>query len=125
MRKFLLRWLIFSITIFVVAELFGLIEVESGSTLILAALILGVLNAWLKPLLIIITLPISFLTLGIFVIVINSFLLKLTDWLVSGFEVGGFFNAVLASICISIVSIILERIIDPNRTTRMTIFRRW
>ncbi len=124
MRTFLLRWLIFSITIFVVAELFGLIEVESGSTLILAALILGVLNAWLKPLLIIITLPISFLTLGLFVIVINSFLLKLTDLLIRGFEVGGFFNAVLASICISIVSIILERIIDPNRTTRMTIFRR-
>lgn len=122
--KFLLRWLIYSITIFVVAELIGLIEVNSGTTLILAALILGILNAWLKPLLILITLPISFLTLGIFVIVINSFLLKLTDLLIRGFEVGGFFNAVLASICISIVSIILERIIDPNRSRRVTIFRR-
>ncbi len=124
MMKFLLRWLIYSITIFVVAELIGLIEVNSGTTLILAALILGILNAWLKPLLILITLPISFLTLGIFVIVINSFLLKLTDLLIRGFEVGGFFNAVLASICISIVSIILERIIDPNRSRRVTIFRR-
>ena len=122
--KFLLRWLIYSITIFVVAELIGLIEVNSGTTLILAALILGILNAWLKPLLILITLPISFLTLGIFVIVINSFLLKLTDLLIRGCEVGGFFNAVLASICISIVSIILERIIDPNRSRRVTIFRR-
>ena len=124
MKQFLLRWLIYFVTIFIVANFFGLIEVEKPSTLIFAALVLGVLNAWLKPILILITLPISFLTLGLFVLVINTFLLKLTDLLIPGFVVEGLLKAFIASICISIISSFLNSLISDKRKVRVGIFRR-
>jgi putative membrane protein len=115
MKGFFLRWVIYFVTIFVVAHFFGLIEVASPSTLLWSALILGILNAWLKPILVLITLPISFFTLGLFVLVINTFLLKLTDLLIPGFAVDGFLKAFIASICISIISSFLNGLISDSR----------
>ena len=123
MKRFILRLIISFVSIFVVAELFGLIEVESGPTLVVAVLVLSLLNAFLKPLLILITLPINLLTLGLFTILINTFLLKLTDALISGFEVGGFLNALLASVLISLLSVVLINFVDGDKQTRVTIRR--
>ena len=124
MKQFLLRWLIYFASIFIVAHFFGLIEVEKPSTLILAALVLGVLNAWLKPILILITLPISFVTLGLFILVINTFLLKVTDILIPGFVVEGLLKAFMASFCISIISSFLNSLISDKRRVRVSIFRK-
>ncbi len=115
MKGFLLRWLIYFVTIFIVAHFFGLIEVERPSTLVVSALVLGILNAWLRPFLVLITLPISFLTLGLFLLVINTFLLKLTDLLIPGFEIDGILRAFIASICISVISSILNSLIAESR----------
>lgn len=123
-KKFLLRWLIYFASIFIVTESFGLIEVDRASTLIISALVLGILNAWLKPILVLITLPINLITLGLFVLIINTFLLKLTDILVPGFEVGGFLTALIASVCISIISSILNFLIADKRRFRFSVSRR-
>ena len=118
MREFVLRWLIYFVTIFVVAQFFGLIRVDRPFTLLLSALVLGILNAWLKPFLVLITLPLSLVTLGLFVLVINTFLLQLTDLLIPGFEIDGFLRALAASICISIISSILNSLIADSRRRR-------
>lgn len=123
-RRFFLRWLIYFASIFIVAQFSGLIRVEEPITLIVASLVLGILNAWLKPILVFVTLPINVLTLGLFVLVINTFLLKLTAILVEGFEVEGFLTALIASICISIISSILNFLIGEKRKFRFFIFRR-
>jgi putative membrane protein len=123
MRRFALRWIISFVSIFVAAELFGLISVSTGSTLVAAVLVLSVLNAILKPVLILITLPINFMTLGLFTVVINTVLLKLTDSIVPGFEVGGFLNALLASVVISILSVLFGQIVDRDRRARIVVHR--
>jgi putative membrane protein len=123
MRRFALRWIISFVSIFVAAELFGLISVNTGSTLVVAVLVLSVLNAILKPVLILITLPINFMTLGLFTVVINTVLLKLTDSIVPGFEVGGFLNALLASVVISILSVLFGQIVDRDRRARIVVHR--
>jgi len=123
MKPFFLRWLVYFATIFIVANFFGLIEVESPGILILSALVLGVLNAWLKPLLVLITLPINVLSLGLFTLIINVFLLKLTDVLIPGFEVDGFWRALLASICISIISSLLNWLASDRKKFHFKISR--
>jgi putative membrane protein len=122
-KRFFLRWLIYFASIFIVAQFFGLIEVDKPSTLVLSALVLGILNAWVRPILILITLPINFVTLGLFVVVINTFLLKMTDYLLPGFDSGRFWNALLASVCISLISTVLNLLIADKPNVRVRVFR--
>ncbi len=77
----------------------------------IAALLLGIVNTLIRPLLILITLPITLLTLGLFLLVINGLMLWLVAALVKGFHVSGFWGAVIGSILISIVSWVLSRIL--------------
>ena len=124
MKRFFLRWLVYFATMFIVGDLFRLVEIETPKTLVISALILGILNAWLRPLLIFITLPLNILSLGFFVLIINTFLLKLTDFVVPGFEIGGFLNAFIASILISIISSILNFLITEDRRFRFRVIRK-
>ncbi len=107
MKRFLFRWLINALALIVVIY-FGLISADTIWTVLVAALVWGLLNAFLKPVLVILTLPINLLTLGLFTLVINGFLLALTSRLVRGFEVGDFKTAVLAALAISVVSFLLS-----------------
>ena len=75
------------------------------------ALLLGVLNVILKPLLILITLPINILTLGLFTFVINALLVLLASSVIKGFEVSGFWTAMLFSVVLSVVSYILNKLV--------------
>jgi len=108
MSQFLIRWFVLTLAIFIVANLFHLIYIENLTALILASLILGILNAILRPILIFLTLPINILSLGLFVLVINGFLLFLVSWMVGGFQITGFWKAFLAALLISIFSAILN-----------------
>lgn len=100
------------IAILIIAYLFpSLIWVDSFWAALVSAFILGVVNAVIKPVLIFFTLPLTILTLGIFLLVINGLMLWLVSALVRGFHVEGFWGAVLGSILISIVSWILSRFI--------------
>ena len=104
MKAFLTKWLVNVVSIFIVANLFKLIYVESLAVLALAALVLGILNAFVRPLLLLLTLPINILSLGFFTLVINAFLLYTVAGLVPGFEITGFFRAFLAALLISLIN---------------------
>jgi putative membrane protein len=108
MKRFLFRFFVTAISVLFVAKLLPGIEVTNLLSLFLAALILGIFNALLRPLMIIITLPFTVLTFGLFIFVINGLLLYLTSFLVGGFEITSFWVAVIASILISIISGIIN-----------------
>ncbi len=98
------RWLIITVAILLASWLVPGIRVESVFTAIFAAAILGLINIFIKPVLIILTLPLNILTLGIFTFFINAFLLQLVAYMIRGFEVKGFLAAFLGALVVSIVS---------------------
>jgi len=108
MHKFLLKWAINSLAILVVAHTVKGIEVSSSSLVIMVALVLGVINAFLRPILIAITLPINVLSLGVFTFFINGFLFYLVSKIVKGFVVTGFWPACFGAILFSVISFLLS-----------------
>lgn len=114
MRVFLLKWLVTAVSIFIVANIFNLIYIENLQVLILAALVLGILNAFFRPFLLLLTLPINLLSLGLFTLVINAFLLYVVSGLVSGFEITSFWKAFWAALLISIVSALINFLIHKE-----------
>lgn len=104
MSGLFIRWLILTVAIMVSAYLFPGIEVSGFGTALFAALVLGILNAFFRPVLIVLTLPINILTLGLFTFVINAFLLLMTSGVIGGLHVAGFSYALLGSLIISLVS---------------------
>jgi len=104
--------LIHMVAILIISYLLpGLIRVDGVWAALVAAFILGIVNAILRPILIFFTLPITVLTLGLFLLVINGLMLWLVSAIVKGFQVNGFWGAVFGSILISIVSWILSRVL--------------
>lgn len=114
MKYFFLRWLITSIAVLFVANLLPGIKVTSFGGLILAALILGILNAFLRPLMVILTLPLTVFTFGLFIFIINGIILYLTSLIVSGFDIANIWVAIIASVLISIVSGIINWLAKSN-----------
>jgi putative membrane protein len=119
MKAFLIKWLVTAVSIFIVANLFGLIYIENLKVLIFAALVLGILNAFFRPFLLLLTLPINLLSLGLFTLIINAFLLYAVAGLVSGFEIASFWKAFWAALLISIVGAMINFII--HKEPRITI----
>jgi putative membrane protein len=111
MSKILLRWVINALAIFIASYLVRGIEVSGVIPLLLAAALLGILNALIRPLLIILTLPINILTLGLFTLVINGVMLWLVSSLIKGFEIQGFWSAVLGALLVSLISWIINSLI--------------
>lgn len=105
----LVRWLLNSLVIIVAAYLLPGIHIADFLTALAIALVLGVLNLTIRPLLIILTLPLTIVTLGLFLLVINALMILLASKLVPGFEVDGFWWAVLYSILISIIHLFTLR----------------
>lgn len=111
MISIILRLIVLTAGVFLASYLIPGVNVEGYSAAFKAALLLGVLNLIIKPVLIILTLPITLLTLGLFTFVINGLLLWFVGYAVAGFEVAGFFSALLGAIVISLFSILLNRFI--------------
>lgn len=99
--KFLLKLLITTVNAFILASIVPGIHIDNFFTAIMLALVLAVLDAIVKPLLILLTLPATILTLGLFLFVINACIILLGDAFVDGFRVSGFWHAVLFSILLS------------------------
>jgi putative membrane protein len=116
MQGIFLRWLILTIAIVVTSYLLDGIQVAGFFSAFFAAAILGVLNAFFRPVIFILTLPINVLTLGLFTFVINAMLLKMASGVISGFVVEGFWAAVFGSLLISLVSFILNTFIGGRGT---------
>ncbi|MGK2945821.1 MAG: phage holin family protein [Desulfuromonadales bacterium] len=114
MTGLLLRWLILTVAIMVAAYLFSGIHVSGFGSALFAALILGILNAFFRPILFILTLPINVLTLGLFTFVINALLLMMTSGVIGGLVVDGFGSALFGSLIISLVSWLLSSFINDR-----------
>ncbi len=110
----LLRWFILTASILAASYFVHGIEVHGFGSAFFAAAILGILNAFLRPVLIILTLPLNILTLGLFTFVINAFLLKMVSGVISGFDVRGFWPAVFGSLVISVVSWLLGSFVNER-----------
>jgi putative membrane protein len=112
MMKLLIRLVINMAAILAIAYLFpGMVWVDSLWSALGAAFLLGIVNAVIRPIFILLTLPLTLVTLGLFLLVINALMLWLVAGLVGGFYVGGFWGAFFGSILISLVSWILSRLI--------------
>lgn len=105
--EFVLRTIVTTLAILLTAEFLPGIVVDSFTAALIAAFLLGLVNAIIKPILVILTLPITILTLGLFYFIINAFLFKLVASLVSGFEVQTFGAAILGSIIVSIINALI------------------
>lgn len=108
MKRLLFRWIINSLAILIVTYIVRGIQVTSPLAAIVAALVLGIINAFLRPFIILITLPINIFTLGIFTFFINGFLFYLVSRIVKGFVVTGFWPAFFGSLLFSAISLFLS-----------------
>jgi putative membrane protein len=104
MRGIGLRWLTLTCAILLASYLLDGIHVSGFMSALGAAAILGILNAFFRPIALILTLPINILTLGLFTFVINAVMLKMASGVIGGFEVRGFWPAVIGALIISLVS---------------------
>ncbi len=104
MPGFLIRWLINAVALLLISRVIRGIEVEGVVAALAAAAVLGIFNAVLRPILLILTLPLTLLTLGFFALVLNGFMLYLVGTLVRGFSVHGFWAAVFGALLLSMVS---------------------
>ena len=113
--RFLLWWALNLLALWVAAELVEGITYDDFWKLILAALIFGIINLFLRPILVLLTLPAVILTLGLLLIIINAFLLWLTGKIVPGFDVADFFwAAILGALIIAIVNFVLDLLLPDT-----------
>lgn len=108
--KILIRWLISTIAIMITAYLLPGVEVDGFVAALIAALVLGLINTFLKPLLVVLTLPINILSLGLFTFVINAGLVMLMAALVSGFSVLSFWWALLFGVVLAVITWFLSKL---------------
>jgi putative membrane protein len=104
MARFLLQWLVVAVALFVTAYILPGVSVTSWAALAIAALVLGFVNAVVRPVLTLLTLPITVVTLGLFYLVVNGLAFALAAWVVPGFTVSGFGWAVLGALLVSLFS---------------------
>ncbi len=116
----LIRWTILTVSIIAASYLLEGIHISGFFSAFFAAAALGILNALFRPILLILTLPINVLTLGLFTFIINALMLKMASGIIPGFEVHGFWTAVIGSLIISIISWLLNSFIsDRGRVERV------
>jgi putative membrane protein len=114
MKELLVKWLVNSTALLVVAHIVTGVALDNWVTVFIAALVLGFLNAFLRPVLIFLTLPVSVLSLGLFTLFINAFLFYLAAYLVRGFHVTGYWQAFVAAFVFSVVSFLLNLVLGAE-----------
>jgi len=110
--RLLLVWLINTLALIAVAYLMPSITVSSFGTALAAALVLGLVNAIVRPVLVLLTLPVTILTLGLFIFVLNGLLFWMVGTWIEGFSVGGFWSGVIGAILFSLVSWLLSALVQ-------------
>lgn len=124
MTSILVTWIANSLAIYAVAYLLGGVEVGSLRDAFIAGAVLSLINAIVKPIIVILTLPLTFVTLGLFYFVVTGFCLWLASQLVDGFILQGFFTTILAAILISIFSAFISQILGNATKERREQHRR-
>ena len=108
MLKLLLKWLLSAAALLGVAYVYGGVSVASFGTAMFAAAIIGLLNMLVRPILVILTIPITLLTLGLFLFVINALMFWAASGLIGGFHVNGFWAALLGSLIYSALGVVID-----------------
>ncbi len=119
LTSFLLLWAITALSLWVASHIFSGLKFDNASSLIVSALLLGFANAVVKPLLIVLTLPLTLVTFGLFVLVINALMILLVARLVKGFKVSSFWTAFFASIFISLLSVAIGALVGGTPDTEI------
>ncbi|USR92778.1 phage holin family protein [Phormidium yuhuli AB48] len=114
MPQFLVTWLMTALALVITAYVVPGIQLDGFNAALIAAIILGLVNAVVRPLLILLTLPITIITLGLFLLVINALSIQLVAALTSGFAVSNLLSALIGSLVLSFVSGILDSLIGKN-----------
>ena len=125
---FLLHWGITALSLWVASLIFKGLKFDTVSSLVIAALLLGLANAIVRPLLVILTFPLTLITFGLFILVINALMILLVAWLVKGFKVSSFWTAFFASIFISLLSVAMGALVsegDPATQIQMPHSGEW
>lgn len=115
MLSLLARWVVNAAALLLVAYLYPGVSVASFFAAMVAALILGLVNAVVRPILVLLTLPVTILTLGLFLFVINALLFWLVAEIVQGFQVTGFWGALVGSILYSLITLVTSWLLFPRR----------
>ena len=113
--RLLLHWVLSAVAVWIVAHLGLGISVSGPKAALIAAAVVGLINATIGLLLKILTFPLTIMTLGLFWFVINALMLELAAWLVHGFAVRNFFAAFIGAIVLSVVSSVLQWLVMPSR----------
>ena len=116
MNGIIVRWLTLTVAIVATSYLLDGIHISGFLSALLAAGILGILNAFFRPIALLLTLPINILSLGFFTFVINALMLKMASAVITGFEVIGFWSAIIGSLLISVISWLLNSFINDRGT---------
>jgi len=125
MRGLVIRWFLTAFALWLTSQLVPGIVLRGLGAVFVGAMALGILNAFVRPLVIFLTLPLNLLTLGLFTLVINGFMLWLASQVVRGFEVHGFWSAVIGALLLSIISVTLSAFIsDSGRIEYIYVERR-
>ncbi len=120
----ILRTLIIGLGIWLATYLVPGVSATSTGALVWAAIALGLINAFVRPVLVLLTLPFTILTLGLFLLLLNAAMLNLAGWFVDGFEVTGFWGAVFGAIVVSVVSGLCSKFIGPRGSYEILVVRR-
>jgi len=112
MKHLIVKILVNAAALMLTANLIDGIYVEGWGAVIIAAIVLGIINAIIRPILMVLTLPLTVMTLGLFTFVINGLMLKLVASVVSGFDVMGLWPAVVGSVILSVISTVLSWLVD-------------
>ena len=113
--NFLTRLLISAASVLISAYLISGVEVSGLMSALMVAVFLGLLNVVLKPILILLTIPVTILSFGLFLFVINALIVLMVDGVVSGFAVSGIWSAMLFSLILSFVTSVMTAVFDPNK----------
>ena len=113
MQWFLIRAAVVAVGLWLASKIVPGVTIHSPGDLIAAALLLGIVNAFVRPILVILTFPITLLTLGLFLLVINGLMIELVSYFLSGFVVAGFWPAVLTAIVVSLTSWVMSGWVGP------------
>lgn len=112
--KLIIRLLLSAIAVVVLANVLGGVSVDGYGTAIIVAVVLSILDLFIKPILVILTLPVTIITLGLFLLIVNALVILLADALISGFSVDGIWWAVLFSILLSVLQSILHSVLSDD-----------
>jgi len=114
-KNYIIRWLINAVGLLIVSKIMGSIEIDGILTAVVAAAVIGLINIFLRPLLIILTLPINILSLGLFTLVINGLIFYFVGSIVEGFHVSGFLAAFLGALILSIINVLATFLIGMGK----------